>query len=166
MRFSDDVKARPREVIHADVCRTLSRGKCRDSSGHGSADCESRRLWGARCYSFSACRWDLRLPCRWGKLSREIVLLHDNTRPHTARQTQALLREQFHWNIFEHPPYSPDLAPSEFLLFPEMKEHPARKRFANDDLKNVAAATWYEEVIQKLVPRYDKWLNIKGNYVE
>ena len=32
-----------------------------------------------------------------------------------VRQTQAFLREQFRWDIFEHPPYSPDLAPSGFL---------------------------------------------------
>ena len=30
------------------------------------------------------------------KLSRGIVLLHDKARLHTARQTQASLREQFH----------------------------------------------------------------------
>ena len=41
----------------------LSRGKCRDSCGHGCADWESRRLWDARCYLFSADRWDLRLSC-------------------------------------------------------------------------------------------------------
>ena len=29
----------------------------------------------------------------------------------------ALLREQFQWDIFEHPPYSPDLAPSDFFLY-------------------------------------------------
>ena len=72
-----------------------------------------------------------------GKLSRGIVLLHDNARPHTARQTQALLREQFHWDIFEHPPYSADQALSDFFLFPKIKEHLAGKRFANDkDLKD------------------------------
>ena len=66
-----------------------------------------------------------------------IVLLQDNARPHTARQTEALLREQFYWDIFEYPPYSSELAPSEFFLFPKMKDHLAGKRFANDkDLKN------------------------------
>ena len=117
---------------HAVVCRILSRGKCRDSCGHGCADWESRRLWGARCYSFSAGRWNLMLSCRRGKLSRAMVLLHDNARPHTARQMQAFLREQFHWDIFVHPPYSPDLIPSDFFLFPKM-EYLARKRFANDE---------------------------------
>ena len=74
----------------------------------------------------SAGRLDLRLSCRRGKLSRKIVLLHDNARPHTARQTQALLREQ--WDIFEHPLYSPDVAPSEFFLFPKMKEWQSQRQ--------------------------------------
>ena len=38
-------------------------------------------------------------------------------------------------------PYSPDLAPSDFLRFPNMKEHLLGKRFANDDLKD-AVVTW------------------------
>ena len=72
-------------------------------------------------------------------------------------KTQALLREQFHCYVFEHPPYSPDLAPSDFFLFPKIKEHLADKRFASDeDLKDVGlnnqAGTWYEEGINKLVP--------------
>ena len=64
------------KLPHADVRRTLSRGKCRDICGHGCADWESRRLRGARCYSFSAGWWDLRLSYRKGKLSRGIML-HD-----------------------------------------------------------------------------------------
>ena len=53
--------------------------------------------------------------CQRGKLFHGIVLLHDNACLHTARQTQALLHEQFQWNIFEHPPYNPDLAPSDIF---------------------------------------------------
>jgi len=39
-----------------------------------------------------------------GKLSRGIVLIHDNARPHTARQTQTLLHDAFRWDTFDHPP--------------------------------------------------------------
>jgi hypothetical protein len=55
---------------------------------------------------------------RRGKPSRGIVLIHDNACPHTARQTQTLLHDEFHWDTFDHPPYSPDLAPSDFYYFP------------------------------------------------
>ena len=54
---------------------------------------------------------------RRGKLLRGICLIHDNARPHTVRQTQTLLHDAFHWDSFDHPPYSPDLAPSDFYLF-------------------------------------------------
>ena len=33
---------------------------------------------------------------RRSKISHGVVLLHDNARPHTARQIQTLLLEQFH----------------------------------------------------------------------
>ncbi len=44
----------------------------------------------------------------------EIFLIHDNARPHMAASVQELLRT-FHWYIFGHPAYSPDLAPSDFF---------------------------------------------------
>lgn len=110
---------------------------------------------------------------RRGKLSSGIVLLHDNARPHTARTSKELL-ENFGWELFDHPPYSPDLAPSDFHLFTKMKVWLGQQRFnTNEELKTsvqdwltTQAATWYEEGIQKLVPRYDKCLNIGGDYVE
>ena len=42
---------------------------------------------------------------------------------------QALLREQFQWDIFKHPSYSPDLTTSDLFLFQKMKEHIAGKLF-------------------------------------
>ena len=73
-----------------------------------------------------------------------------------------------------HPPHSPNQSPSDFFLLPKMKEQLSGKRFANDeDLKdavvtwlNSQAATLYSKGIHKLVPRYDKCLNVKGDYVE
>ena len=75
---------------------------------------------------------------------------------------------------FDHPPNSLDLAPSDFYLFSKMKEHLSGKRFTDDedlqhavmDWLNSQAAVWCEEGISKLVSRYDKCLNVQGDYVE
>ncbi|GFV84432.1 histone-lysine N-methyltransferase SETMAR [Trichonephila clavipes] len=55
-----------------------------------------------------------------GFLSKGVVFLHDNARPHTANVTKTLLRG-FGWDVFDHPPYSADLAPSDFHLFLHLK---------------------------------------------
>jgi transposase len=37
--------------------------------------------------------------------------------------------------VLEHPPYSPDLAPNDFFLFPKIKELLKGRRF--DDIDNI-----------------------------
>jgi transposase len=49
-------------------------------------------------------------------LTSGVVLLHDIARPRIAARTRALL-EYFNWELFGHPPYSPDVAPSDYHLF-------------------------------------------------
>jgi transposase len=49
-----------------------------------------------------------------------VVLLHDKGRPHTAARTNALIK-LFNWEIFDQPPYIPDLAPIYYHLFTKMK---------------------------------------------
>jgi histone-lysine N-methyltransferase SETMAR len=54
---------------------------------------------------------------RPGQLARGVLLHHDNARPHTARATQERIQELLvQWELLEHPPYSPDLAASDFHL--------------------------------------------------
>jgi len=53
---------------------------------------------------------------RRGMLTSGVVLLRDNARPHTTACTQAVL-QKFRWDLFDHPPYSPGLALSDFHLF-------------------------------------------------
>ena len=110
---------------------------------------------------------------RSGVLTKSVLLLHDNTRPHTTARTSDLIK-LFNWEIFDHPPYSPDLAPSDYHLFSKMKVWLATQRFhtneepmdgVNIQLYNLAAP-FFDEWVQKLVSRYDKCLNVDGNYVE
>jgi histone-lysine N-methyltransferase SETMAR len=55
-----------------------------------------------------------------GQPARGVLLHLDNARPHTARVTQERIQE-LQWELLEHPPYSPDLAPSDFHLFGPLK---------------------------------------------
>ncbi|KAG5327396.1 MOS1T transposase, partial [Pseudoatta argentina] len=46
----------------------------------------------------------------------KVILLHDNARPHVAKPVKTYL-ETLKWEVLPHPPYSPDIAPSDFHLF-------------------------------------------------
>lgn len=58
---------------------------------------------------------------RRGQPIRNVILLHDNARPHTAAVTREKLEKMF-WTPLEHPPYSPDLSPCDYHLFGPLKE--------------------------------------------
>ncbi|XP_015438720.1 PREDICTED: histone-lysine N-methyltransferase SETMAR-like [Dufourea novaeangliae] len=50
-------------------------------------------------------------------VNRKGVVFHqDNAKPHTAKRTLAKLKE-LKWDGILHPPYSPDIAPSDYYLF-------------------------------------------------
>ena len=46
--------------------------------------------------------------------------MHDNVPSYTAKLTIAFLKEE-NMKLLGHPPYSPDLAPCDFFLFPKIK---------------------------------------------
>ncbi|KAG8227306.1 hypothetical protein J437_LFUL004855 [Ladona fulva] len=49
------------------------------------------------------------------------IILHDNTRAHTAQAVAALFG-RWDWEVLYHPPYSTDLSPCDFDLIPKMEE--------------------------------------------
>lgn len=107
-----------------------------------------------------------------GKLSSKVLFLHDNAQPHMANHTRQLL-EAFKWEVFDHPPYSPYLVPSDYHLFAVMM-WVATQSFDNDVELQAGVINWfkcqvtkyYNNGIQKLVHCYDKCLNLYGDYVE
>jgi hypothetical protein len=60
--------------------------------------------------------------CRVRWSTSRILLLHDNARPHTARATTDAL-ETLKFEVLSHPPYSPDLGPSDLHFFPHLKRN-------------------------------------------
>jgi histone-lysine N-methyltransferase SETMAR len=70
-------------------------------------------------------------------LSTGVLLQHDNARPHTAHSTVAAIQD-LSFRCLPHPPYSPDLAPSDVHVFGPLKEAMGGKAFrSNDEVQQV-----------------------------
>ncbi|UYV76992.1 Transposase [Cordylochernes scorpioides] len=60
----------------------------------------------------------------------------------TISAGKVMAMENFKWEIFTHPPHSPELAPSDFHLYPALKWHLGGKHFANDEEVQAEANHW------------------------
>jgi len=94
-------------------------------------------------------------------MRNETLLQHDNARPHTSATTRDAI-QRLDFSVLPHPPYSPDLAPSDFHLFPKLKEHLKGQRFSCDEEVKSAVRKWS----QKLVQRWRKCIEVRGDFVE
>jgi histone-lysine N-methyltransferase SETMAR len=70
---------------------------------------------------------------RQGKWARQVLLLLDNARQHSSTQTTQQL-VSLGYTVLPHPPYSPDLAPSDYALFNKMKEPFHRRKLPTSDV--------------------------------
>ncbi len=109
---------------------------------------------------------------RSGKLTKGVILHHNNATPHSAKTTDSLI-EAYNWENMYHPAYSLDMAPSHSHLFAKLKEHLGGIRFLDDDelqwhaksfLQNLGTHI-YKKGVVKLPSRWDKCLNNFGDYV-
>ena len=95
---------------------------------------------------------------------------HDNARPHTSRHTTAEI-VKIGWEVLPHPPYSPDLAPSDFHLFEPLKDahrgihFKAVKTFVRQWLRRQDLA-FYRTGIYALVKRWTKMVEMDGDCIE
>lgn len=102
------------------------------------------------------------------------LLLHDNARPHTAHKAKEAI-ERLKLDTLPHPPYSPDLSPCDFALFPTMKRLLRGRVFASrENLESeVRKVLLYEipkeeyaKAIDALPIRWTKCTRLSGDYVE
>ncbi|UYV70362.1 SETMAR [Cordylochernes scorpioides] len=52
----------------------------------------------------------------YAKRHDKVIYQHDNARPHVAKIVKETL-EALQWDVLPHPPYSPDIAPSDYHIF-------------------------------------------------
>lgn len=110
---------------------------------------------------------------RPGKLHRRILFHHDNAPAHSCKLSRAVLRE-YRWEILSHPPYSPDLAPSDFFLFPELKKNIKGIRWESILEAKRAVLDWfktkdkifYRNGLERWRHRMEKCYELDGSYVE
>ena len=79
-----------------------------------------------------------------------------------------------HFQLLPHPAYSPDLAPSDFHLFPKLKNFLAGQKFgSNEEVIQVVNEYFegleenhFKEGIGNLEKRLAKCIELRGDYVE
>ena len=102
-----------------------------------------------------------------------VIFYQDNARVHTCAVSMAKLYELGN-ELVPYPPYSPDLAPSDYFLFSNLKKWLGGKTFSsNDEIIDQTNAhfkdlekSYFFEGIQKLEKRRTKCIELKGDYVE
>ncbi len=100
-----------------------------------------------------------------------VLLLHDNARPHIASLTNQKLKE-VGWEILPHPPYSPDISPSDYHLFLSMSNFLRDKRYSNEtELKSDIEsffeskdASFFHRGIFSLAERWQRIVDSYGDY--
>lgn len=103
----------------------------------------------------------------------DVMFLHDNARPHVANLTREKLLE-LEWEVLPHPPYSPDLAPTDYHLFQALQNFLNGKTFATDDELKTAVGDFlkskpvefYNKGIHDLPRRWKQVFENNGDYID
>jgi hypothetical protein len=102
-----------------------------------------------------------------------VILQHDNARQHTANMTKAAIQE-LDWEILSHPPYSLDLAPSDYHLFRSICNNLRGVSFNNDaelqnwldDFFTAKPADFFKRGIGNLPERWEAVVNNRANIID
>lgn len=104
---------------------------------------------------------------------RRIILHHDNASSHTSNQTTEYLTGK-NIELMGHPPYSPDLAPNDFFVFPVVKKKLRGQRFSSPEeaveaFKNhvfeIRSSQW-QKCYSDWFKRMQKCIDHRGEYFE
>jgi histone-lysine N-methyltransferase SETMAR len=108
---------------------------------------------------------------RPGLEKKKIIFHQDNAPAHKSILAMGKLRD-LHYELLEHPPCSPDLAPSDFSLFPKL--FVAGQRFSSNKEAIAAVERYFADLTKNhyrdgllaLEHRWNKCISRKGDYVE
>ncbi|XP_023710598.1 histone-lysine N-methyltransferase SETMAR-like [Cryptotermes secundus] len=101
------------------------------------------------------------------------IILHDNARPHIGNVGTEKLR-QYSLEVLPHAPYSLDMSPSDFDLFPKLKQPMRGHCFPSLEELSAAVTQAIQQInkdgvldgIVKLPTRWDSVIEKQGDYTE
>ena len=101
-----------------------------------------------------------------------VLLMHDNVRPHVTNMTKEAIQTHG-WEVLPHPPYSPDLAPTDFHLFRSLSNArrgvsfncDAELRDWWDEFFESKSNNFYRKGIENLVECWEIVVDTNGEYI-
>jgi len=129
--WSGGIAAQPApKILTAKICWKSSRLDFWDQDGILLIDCLPKGpTINAECYSSLLVQLkNILEEKRHGKITKAVLFLRDNAPAHRVLATQKKLA-YLGFQCLDHPPYSPDLAPSNYHLFPGLKKTIERSPF-------------------------------------
>ena len=107
---------------------------------------------------------------RRGKLSKCVLLQQDNARVHTCKVAMGAV-ERNGYELIPHLAYSPDLAPSDFFLFPNLQKDIRGLHFRSDEevvtqLRSGSMERTLTFSVLGLEHHWSKCITLEGNYIE
>jgi transposase len=105
-------------------------------------------------------------------LENGVLILDDKARPNLGKDVRELL-DGYSWEVLPHPPYSPDMSPPDFDLFPKLKINMRGVRFSTlEDLsasvtRRVRQLNCSKDLtgIMDLPKRWDAVISQKRDYI-
>jgi len=102
-----------------------------------------------------------------------VLILHDNAQPHLGKDVRELM-DVYSWEVLPQQPYSPDMSPPDFDMFPKLKMNMRGVSFSTlEDLsasvtRRVRQLNCSEDLtgIMDLPKRWDAVIRQKGDYTE
>jgi len=101
------------------------------------------------------------------------MLHHDNVPPHASLLIRSYLAK-YQTSVVPHPPYSPDLAPADFFLFPKLKTTlkgrciKTIEEIQENAITELRAITEsaFQETFEQWKKRWERCIASRGDYFE
>ena len=140
-----------------------------NSSGPvGQVSCPSGHTVTGRFYKSSVLKKEFYNKKRPSKRWSGVHLLHDNASSHKCEVVKSFLASE-KVKVLNHPPYSPDLSPCDFFLFPRLKKMLSGNKFSWQRYLSVSPTDTKDDYLSAFrdwVKRLQKCVSVKGECFE